>query len=99
MRELACRACRRQRGHPVFDLGKQPACDYFTKTDAPGPDPVYPLWMWLCSSRGLSSARCAARPARPGPGACRASRPAGRQGHLGIIARIRTTFREIPSAM
>jgi hypothetical protein len=37
----------------VLDLGQQPACDYFPPTDALGPDPVYPLQMWLCSSCGL----------------------------------------------
>jgi hypothetical protein len=63
MSELACRARRGQRGHPVVDLGKQPACDYFPKTDAPGPDPVYLLRMWLCSSRRLAQ-REVSRPAR-----------------------------------
>jgi hypothetical protein len=38
----------------VLDLGQQPACDYFPRADAPGPDPVYPLQMWLCSSCGLA---------------------------------------------
>ena len=50
----ACRACRGQAGHQVLDLGEQPACDYFPSADAPGPDPVYPLQMWLCSSCGLA---------------------------------------------
>ncbi len=54
MDEHECRACRRQGGHVVLDLGKQPACDYFPKRDDPGPDPVYPLQMWLCSSCGLA---------------------------------------------
>jgi hypothetical protein len=52
--EHECRACRRQGGHVVLDLGKQPACDYFPGRDDPGPDPVYPLQMWLCSSCGLA---------------------------------------------
>lgn len=54
MREHACRACRGQAGRLVLDLGEQPACDYFPKYDDPGPDPVYPLQMWLCSSCGLA---------------------------------------------
>jgi hypothetical protein len=32
----------------------QPACDYFPPYDDPGPDPVYPLVMWLCSRCGLA---------------------------------------------
>jgi C-methyltransferase C-terminal domain/Putative zinc binding domain len=54
MGEPACRACRGQTGHLVLDLGEQPACDYFPPYDDPGPDPVYPLQMWLCSSCGLA---------------------------------------------
>lgn len=50
----ACRACHGQAGQRVLDLGEQPACDYFPHTDDPGPDPVYPLQMWLCSSCGLA---------------------------------------------
>ena len=41
-------------GHLVLDLGEQPACDYFPRSDDPGPDPLYPLQMWLCSSCGLA---------------------------------------------
>ena len=54
MDKHACRACRESAGHLVLDLGKQPACDYFPPCDDPGPDPVYPLQMWLCSSCGLA---------------------------------------------
>ena len=54
MDEHACRACRGSAGHLVLDLGEQPACDYFPRCDDPGPDPVYPLQMWLCSSCGLA---------------------------------------------
>ena len=50
----ACRACRGSDGQVVLDLGQQPACDYFPRWDDPGPDPVYPLQMWLCSSCGLA---------------------------------------------
>ena len=54
MSEHACRACRGGTGHLVLDLGEQPACDYFPRSDDPGPDPVYPLQMWLCGSCGLA---------------------------------------------
>ena len=54
MGEPACRACHGQSGQLVLDLGKQPACDYFPPCDDQGPDPVYPLQMWLCSSCGLA---------------------------------------------
>jgi hypothetical protein len=49
-----CRACGESAGELVLDLGEQPACDYFPQHDDPGPDPVYPLQMWLCSSCGLA---------------------------------------------
>jgi C-methyltransferase C-terminal domain/Putative zinc binding domain/Methyltransferase domain len=49
-----CRACRRGAGQVVLDLGNQPACDYFPRYGDPGPDPVYPLQMWLCSHCGLA---------------------------------------------
>ena len=51
---MACRACRGRMGDLVLDLGEQPACDHFPGRDVPGPDPVYPLQMWLCSSCGLA---------------------------------------------
>ena len=35
-------------------LVRQPACDHFPRADDPGPDPLYPLQMWLCSSCGLA---------------------------------------------
>lgn len=54
MGEPACRACGERRGELVLDLGEQPASDYFPRADDPGPDPVYPLQMWLCSSCGLA---------------------------------------------
>jgi C-methyltransferase C-terminal domain/Putative zinc binding domain/Methyltransferase domain len=54
MDKHACRACRGSDGYLVLDLGEQPACDYFPRCDDPGPDPVYPLQMWLCSSCGLA---------------------------------------------
>ena len=50
----ACRSCSGQSGHQVLDLGNQPACDHFPGRHDPGPDPCYPLQMWLCSSCGLA---------------------------------------------
>jgi C-methyltransferase C-terminal domain/Putative zinc binding domain/Methyltransferase domain len=50
----ACRSCSGRSGHLVLDLGSQPACDHFPKTHDRGPDPDYPLEMWLCSSCGLA---------------------------------------------
>ena len=63
MGEPACRACRGRAGHLVLDLGEQPACDYFPRCDDAGPDPEYPLQMWLCSACGL--AQLAADPTVP----------------------------------
>jgi len=54
MGNYECRACRGRDGEVVLDMGNQPACDYFPKYDEPGPDPVYPLQMWLCASCGLA---------------------------------------------
>jgi hypothetical protein len=49
-----CRSCSGRSGNVVLDLGQQPACDYFPGCDDPGPDPAYPLLMWLCASCGLT---------------------------------------------
>jgi hypothetical protein len=49
-----CRSCRARRGEVVLDLGKQPASDFFPEAGDPGPDPVYPLRMWLCAECGLA---------------------------------------------
>jgi hypothetical protein len=54
MSEHACRACRSEAGQTVLDLGDQPASDHFPRWTDPGPDPVYPLQMWLCSRCGLA---------------------------------------------
>ncbi len=58
-----CRACRSRSGQLVLDLGEQPASDYFPAADDPGPDPRYPLQMWLCADCGL--AQLAADPTAP----------------------------------
>ena len=50
----ACRSCSCRSGYIVLDLGNQPACDHFPEYRDPGPDPGYPLEMWLCSSCGLA---------------------------------------------
>jgi hypothetical protein len=51
---MECRACRASVGDLVLDLGDQPACDYFPSQEDPGPDPVHPLQMWLCSKCSLA---------------------------------------------
>jgi SAM-dependent methyltransferase len=50
----SCRLCRGEVGTIVLDLGEQPACDHFPSVDDNGPDPAYPLQMWLCSACGLA---------------------------------------------
>jgi C-methyltransferase C-terminal domain/Putative zinc binding domain/Methyltransferase domain len=54
----ACRSCAGRCGDLVLDLGNQPACDHFPGVEDPGPDPRYPLQMWLCSSCGLAQLLC-----------------------------------------
>lgn len=54
MTGTTCRFCGGEAGSLVLDLGAQPACDYFPRRDEPGPDPVYPLQMWLCAGCGLA---------------------------------------------
>jgi hypothetical protein len=49
-----CRSCRNSDGEIVLDLGDQPAADHFPAVEDPGPDPAYPLQMWLCSACGLA---------------------------------------------
>ncbi|MGQ0776129.1 MAG: methyltransferase C-terminal domain-containing protein [Pseudonocardiales bacterium] len=49
-----CRFCRSGQGEIVVDLGSQPACDHFPLATDPGPDPTYPLRMWLCTRCGLA---------------------------------------------
>jgi hypothetical protein len=49
-----CRACGGTDGEIVLDLGDQPAADHFPAIDEPGPDPAYPLQMWLCVGCGLA---------------------------------------------
>jgi C-methyltransferase C-terminal domain/Putative zinc binding domain len=49
-----CRSCRGTDGAIVLDLGEQPAADHFPPLAEPGPDPAYPLQMWLCAACGLA---------------------------------------------
>jgi hypothetical protein len=49
-----CRSCRARHGEIVLDLGEQPASDFFPQASDHGPDPVYPLRMWLCAECGLA---------------------------------------------
>jgi hypothetical protein len=63
MTEPVCRACLGRAGQVVLDLGEQPACDHFPSAADAGPDPTYPLQLWLCSSCGL--AQLAADPTVP----------------------------------
>ncbi|MGH4008073.1 MAG: class I SAM-dependent methyltransferase [Pseudonocardiaceae bacterium] len=49
-----CRFCRSTAGEIVLDLGQQPACDHFPWAGDRGPDPSYPLRMWLCTHCGLA---------------------------------------------
>ncbi|GAA1403783.1 class I SAM-dependent methyltransferase [Pseudonocardia kongjuensis] len=51
---VRCRACRSDRGEIVLDLGEQPPWDRMPLRDAPLPDPVAPLRMWLCRRCGLA---------------------------------------------
>ena len=49
-----CRSCRSFDGEIVLDLGDQPAADHFPALEDPGPDPAYPLQMWLCAGCRLA---------------------------------------------
>jgi hypothetical protein len=43
-----CRGCAAENVVPVVDLGLQPCADHFPPADDPGPDPRWPLALWLC---------------------------------------------------
>lgn len=45
---LRCRGCADPGPRRVVDLGRQPASDDFPRSDAPGPDAVWPLELWWC---------------------------------------------------
>jgi SAM-dependent methyltransferase len=66
MTPVSCRACRAADGTIVLDLGEQPASDAFPAVADPGPDPAYPLRMWLCGRCGLAQlAEDGTSPAEP----------------------------------
>ncbi|KAA9150523.1 class I SAM-dependent methyltransferase [Amycolatopsis acidicola] len=50
----SCRACGSTAGDLVLDLGEQPPCDLFPAAADPGPDPLFPLRMWLCGQCSLA---------------------------------------------
>ncbi|GHF67735.1 hypothetical protein FHX82_003669 [Amycolatopsis bartoniae] len=50
----SCRACGAAVGDLVLDLGEQPPCDLFPPAGDPGPDPLFPLRMWLCGRCSLA---------------------------------------------
>ncbi|MET9310279.1 class I SAM-dependent methyltransferase [Kribbella sp. NPDC003505] len=45
---FACRGCAADDVVPVVDLGPQPCADLFPLADDLGPDPRWPLALWLC---------------------------------------------------
>jgi C-methyltransferase C-terminal domain/Putative zinc binding domain len=49
-----CRSCGVADGEVVLDLGAQPSSELFPKVSEPGPDPLFPLRMWLCGGCGLA---------------------------------------------
>ncbi|MDN5749355.1 MAG: class I SAM-dependent methyltransferase, partial [Pseudonocardia sp.] len=51
---IRCRSCAATAGVVVLDLGDQPACEFFPRFDDPGPEPVFPLRLWLCAGCGLA---------------------------------------------
>ncbi|MGZ0146852.1 class I SAM-dependent methyltransferase [Kribbella sp. WER1] len=48
MVSFRCRGCAGEDVVPVVDLGEQPCADHFPPADDPGPDPRWPLSLWLC---------------------------------------------------
>jgi hypothetical protein len=50
----SCRACGAAAGDLVLDLGAQPPCDLFPLAGDPGPEPVFPLRMWMCGRCSLA---------------------------------------------
>ncbi len=52
--DIHCRFCRSPEGAVVVDLGRQPGSELFPRFNEPGPDPVFPLRLWLCRECGLA---------------------------------------------
>ncbi|GAA4886296.1 class I SAM-dependent methyltransferase [Pseudonocardia benzenivorans] len=49
-----CRWCGTGAGELVLDLGRRPTSEFFPRLDDPGPDPLFPLRLWLCGHCGLA---------------------------------------------
>jgi hypothetical protein len=45
---VKCRGCASENVVLVVDVGDQPLADYFPAADDAGPDPRWPLSLWLC---------------------------------------------------
>lgn len=54
MTSIMCRFCSSVSGEIVLDLGSRPSAELFPKNGDPGPDPTFPLRMWLCADCGLA---------------------------------------------
>lgn len=51
---ISCRFCGANRGDVVVDLGRQPSSELFPSRTDPGPDPTFPVRLWLCRACGLA---------------------------------------------
>lgn len=51
---IRCRFCGTEQGDVVVDLGSQPSSELFPTSSDPGPDPAYPVRLWLCRRCGLA---------------------------------------------
>lgn len=52
--EITCRFCSSSQGRVVVDLGRQPSSELFPPLTDPGPDPTFPVRLWLCQTCGLA---------------------------------------------
>lgn len=51
---IRCRFCGTEQGDVVVDLGSQPSSELFPAGSDSGPDPTYPVRLWLCRGCGLA---------------------------------------------
>ena len=51
---IRCCFCAADQGDVVVDLGQQPSCELFPARTDPGPDPTFPVRLWLCQACGLA---------------------------------------------
>ncbi len=97
---VPCRFCRSVDGAIVVDLGEQPSSELFPAQADPGPDPVFPLRMWLCASCGLAQladdADVPEEPTGQEPAALSAQR-ADAMARLAHVLPTRGTAAEFPS--